>query len=73
MLIEEFKVQAWYKTPSILKRLEGVNVGLEKFELKEAFLHKKGVFDVWVKFVVKQLASQFFNVLGQKLFGWFVW
>jgi hypothetical protein len=69
MVVDQFKVQAWYRTSSVLKRLEGVNVGLEKFEVRDLFVHKKGLFDVWVKFLIKQLASQLFNVIGQKLFG----
>ena len=37
--------------------------------MKNEFLDNKTLFDRWVNFVLKQLASQFFNVISQKLFG----
>lgn len=30
---------------------------------------KKELFDDWIKFVLKQMTGQIFNVLGQKIFG----
>lgn len=30
---------------------------------------RKQIFDIWVRFVLKQLTRQIFSVLGQKLFG----
>ena len=68
-MIEEIKAQAWYRTDSIIKRLEGVNVNLDNYESQNQFLNKKGMFDLWTRFLVKKMAGQFFNVIGQKLFG----
>jgi hypothetical protein len=33
LVVDEVKVQDWYRTESIFKRLEGVNFGLSKFEI----------------------------------------
>lgn len=30
-IIDEVKVQVWYRTESLIKRLEGVNIEFEKY------------------------------------------
>lgn len=69
IILDEINVQAWYRTDSRIKRLDGVSMGLERYEVSDEFLTKKKFFDKWIRFVLKQAASQFFNVLSQKLFG----
>jgi hypothetical protein len=67
--MDEVKVQIWYDSESIFKRMEGISVGIGPFNLDRSFSTKKEYFDEWIKFLLKQTASQVFNVLGQKIFG----
>ena len=67
--MDDVKVQVWYETESMLKRMEGITVGLNAYKMDKIFLTKKELFDEWIKFVLKQMAGQIFNVLGQKIFG----
>ncbi len=49
--------------------MEGISVGLNSYKVEKTFSTKKELFDEWIKFVLKQMAGQIFNVLGQKIFG----
>jgi hypothetical protein len=67
--MDDIKVQVWFETESLLKRMEGISVGLNAYKIENTFSTKKELFDEWIKFVLKQMAGQIFNVLGQKIFG----
>lgn len=62
-------MQLWYRSSNLLKRMNGISVTLEQFSKGNRFAMRKQIFDIWVRFVLKQLTRQIFSVLGQKLFG----
>ncbi len=49
--------------------MDGISVGLVGYKMERTFMTKKELFDEWIKFVLKQMAGQIFNVIGQKFFG----
>lgn len=69
IVIEPIKVQLWYRSSNILKRMDGISVTLDQFNKGNKFALKKDIFDIWVRFILKQLSKQIFSVIGQKIFG----
>lgn len=49
--------------------MEAIKIHLEKYELKEKFYTEKELGRAIGFWLIKQIGSQIFSLLGQKLFG----
>ncbi|KAM3127261.1 hypothetical protein pb186bvf_020629 [Paramecium bursaria] len=67
--IGELKLNATFKHPSKLKRLKEVTVSIEAYKSSKIFSTIKEQFDEFATFIIKQITSQIFSIIGQKLFG----
>ena len=61
--------QLWYKSSSGFKRMEGIKVKLDKYTLQNELYSSKKVRNDWTLWLIKQMSSQMFGVLNQKIFG----
>lgn len=57
------------RSSSFLKRMEGIKLKLDQYELKEKLYTQGELFRAWAIWIVKQITSQTLDVLSQKIFG----
>ena len=61
--------QLWLKSSSVFKRMEGIKVKLDEYTLKNKLYSAKKIRNDWIIWLAKQMGSQVFGVLNQKIFG----
>jgi len=61
--------QLWLKSSSMFKRMEGIRVKLDEYNLKNKLYTKKDLLVAYSLWMLKQIGSQALSVLGQKVFG----
>ncbi|CAK93873.1 unnamed protein product (macronuclear) [Paramecium tetraurelia] len=67
--VSELKLVATFKHPSKIKRFKDVTIQLEPYRSPKQFSTTKEQFDEFAAFVLKQISTQIFSIIGQKLFG----
>ncbi|CAK93669.1 unnamed protein product (macronuclear) [Paramecium tetraurelia] len=67
--VSELKLVATFKHPSKIKRFKDVTIQLEPYKSPKQFTTTKDQFDEFAAFVLKQISTQIFSIIGQKLFG----
>ncbi|CAD8106192.1 unnamed protein product [Paramecium sonneborni] len=67
--VSELKLIATFKHPSKIKRFKDVTIQLEPYKSPKQFTTTKEQFDEFAAFVLKQISTQIFSIIGQKLFG----
>lgn len=69
LTFEPLALQLWFKSASAFKRMDGIKVNLERYQLHEKLYTKTQMRRAWTVWLLKQLASQALWVLEQKIFG----
>ncbi|EAS04128.2 transmembrane protein, putative (macronuclear) [Tetrahymena thermophila SB210] len=68
--VKDLRISLHYKSASSLKRLNGVSAIIKPYTRENIFNTNKELFDDFVAFLKKQVYSQIFSLLGQKIFGY---
>jgi hypothetical protein len=63
MTFEPVGFQLWFKSANVFKRMEGIKVNLERYQLKDKLYTRAEIRRVWIIWLLKQLASQALWVL----------
>ena len=69
LCIEPITLQVWFRSDNIFKRLDGIKLTLSKYELKEKLYTKDEILRTFLFWLFKQVGSQIFSLIGQKMFG----
>ncbi|KAL4446128.1 hypothetical protein ABPG74_021667 [Tetrahymena malaccensis] len=70
VIVKDLRISLHYKSASSLKRLNGVSAIIKPYTRENIFNTNKELFDDFVAFLKKQVYSQIFSLLGQKIFGY---
>lgn len=62
-------MQFWLRSSNVFKRMEGIKLQLDKYEMKDFFYTGSELGRNIGFWLLKQVGLQVFSLLGQKIFG----
>ena len=62
-------MQFWLRSNNMFKRMEGIKLQLDKYEMKDFFYTESELGRNIGFWLLKQVSLQVFSLLGQKIFG----